>query len=49
MSKTNRELNKEFDAKQQARVRPKGPVYDYKPLEAVIHQWVQARLASEQT
>lgn len=43
MSKTNRELNKEFDEKQQARVRPKGPVYDHKPLEEVIHAWVKAR------
>ena len=49
MKKTNRELNTEFDEKQQARVRPKGPVYDFKPLEAVIHQWVRERLNREQT
>ena len=41
--KTNKDLNKEHQAKQDARVRPKGPVYDHKPLEAVIRQWVKAR------
>ena len=40
--KTNRELNQAYDAKQQARVRPKQPVYNFKPLEEVIKKW-QAR------
>ena len=40
MSKTNRELNKEHDGKELLRVRPKQPVYDFKPLEGVIRQWI---------
>jgi hypothetical protein len=39
--KTNKEKNQEFDAKQSSRVRPKGPVYDFAPLEAVMRAWVQ--------
>jgi hypothetical protein len=38
--KTNKEKNIEHDAKMQERVRPKQPVFNYKPLEAVIRQWV---------
>ena len=38
--KTNKEKNQEFDAKQKARVRPKGPTYNWQPLEAVIRQWI---------
>lgn len=40
MQKTNRQLNQEHDAKQQAKVRPKTPVYNPAPLEAVIRAWV---------
>ena len=40
--KTNRELNTEHDAKQNAKVRPKQPEFNYKPLEAVIRQWILA-------
>jgi hypothetical protein len=40
--KTNKELNQEFDAKQKERMRPKGPEYNWKPLEDVIRQWVEA-------
>lgn len=40
--KTNRELNQAYDAKQKAKVRPKQPVYNFKPLEEVIRKW-QAR------
>lgn len=40
MKKTNRELNKEHAGKELMRVRPKGPAYDFAPLEAVIRQWV---------
>jgi hypothetical protein len=43
MSKTNREKNTAYDKSQTDRVRPKGPVYDHKPLEQVMHQWVKAR------
>ena len=38
--KTNRELNTEYDAKMKERIRPKEPVYNWKPLEEVIRQWV---------
>ena len=38
--KTNKELNKEHAGRELLRVRPKQPVYDYKPLEAVIRQWI---------
>jgi hypothetical protein len=38
--KTNKEKNQEFDAKQKERVRPKGPTYNWQPLEAVIRQWI---------
>jgi len=38
--KTNKELNTEHDKREQERVRPKGPVYNFAPLEAVIRQWV---------
>jgi hypothetical protein len=38
--KTNKELNTEYDKKQSERVRPKGPDYNFKPLEAVIRNWV---------
>ena len=38
--KTNRELNEAFDKKQTERVRPKGPTYNWKPLQDVIHQWI---------
>ena len=38
--KTNKEKNKEHAGRELLRVRPKQPVYDYKPLEAVIRQWV---------
>lgn len=40
--KTNKELNTEYDKRQQERVRPKGPTYNFKPLEDVIRQWVLA-------
>ena len=40
--KTNRELNTEYDAKQTAKVRPKQPAFNYKPLEEVIAQWIKA-------
>jgi len=43
MSKTNRELNQEYDAKQAEKIRPKQPVYNAKPLEEVIAKWVRAR------
>jgi len=38
--KTNKEKNLAHDAKVQERVRPKGLSYDFKPLEAVIRQWM---------
>lgn len=41
MKKTNRELNQEHDKRTKERVRPKGPIYEFAALEAVIRQWVQ--------
>jgi hypothetical protein len=38
--KTNKEKNLAHDKAQSERVRPKGPDYNYKPLEAVIRQWI---------
>ena len=38
--KTNKEKNTEHDARVQARVRPKAPVYDFQALEAVIRSWI---------
>lgn len=40
MNKTPRELNKEHEAKELLRVRPKTPEYNAKPLEDVIRKWV---------
>lgn len=38
--KTNRELNQAHEAKQAAKARPKQIEYNYKPLEAVVQQWI---------
>jgi len=38
--KTNKEKNIDYDARVQDKVRPSQPVYDFKPLEAVIRQWI---------
>jgi hypothetical protein len=40
--KTNRELNQAYDKKQAEKVRPKGPDYNWQPLDTVIRQWVEA-------
>jgi predicted RNA-binding protein with RPS1 domain len=48
-TKTARELNQEHDRKQQERVRPKQPEYNFKPLEDVIRKWTEARVNREQT
>jgi len=37
--KTNKEKNQAHDAKMQERVRPKQPVFNFKPLEDVIRAW----------
>ena len=39
--KTNKQLNQEYDARMQERVRPKQPDWNFAPLEAVIRQWVK--------
>lgn len=41
--KTNKEKNLAHDAKMKERVRPKQPVYDFAPLEAVIRLWVTGK------
>ena len=38
--KTNKEKNTDYDARVQDKIRPSQPVYDFKPLEAVIRQWI---------
>jgi hypothetical protein len=40
MKETNRELNKEHAGRELLKVRPKQPVYDFKPLEEVVRKWV---------
>ena len=40
MNKTNREKNTAYDKSQVDRVRPKGPEYNWKPLEDVIRSWI---------
>jgi hypothetical protein len=42
MQKNNRTLNQEHERRQEGRVRPKQPVYDFKPLEDVVRQWITA-------
>lgn len=42
--KTNKELNKEHEARELMRVRPKQPAYDFAPLEAVVRNWIQKRV-----
>jgi hypothetical protein len=38
--KTNKEKNTQYERDQLMKVRPKQPSYDFKPLEAVIRQWI---------
>lgn len=45
--KSNKELNKEHEARELMRVRPKTPAYNFKPLEEVIARWVQASRTHE--
>jgi hypothetical protein len=39
--KTNKDLNTAHEAKQDTRVRPKGPVYDFTELDKVMRVWAQ--------
>lgn len=41
--KTNRELNQAYDAAQKAKVRPKQPVYNFKPLEDIMRAWRESK------
>lgn len=38
-TKTPRELNTEHEKRELMRVRPKQPVYNFAPVEAVMRQW----------
>jgi hypothetical protein len=38
--KTNKEKNLEYDAKMAERMRPKQPVYNFKPLEDAIRAMI---------
>ena len=38
--KTNKEKNQAHDARQQERVRPKQPEYNFKPVEEAVQKWV---------
>jgi len=40
--KTNKELNQDYDRRQSEKIRPKGPDYNWKPLEEVVRKWVEA-------
>ena len=39
--KTNRQLNTEHDQREQDKVRPKQPTYNFKTLEEVVRKWVK--------
>jgi hypothetical protein len=39
--KTNQEKNMEHDARQQDKVRPKSPQYDFEPLQEVMNSWLR--------
>ncbi len=41
--KTNKELNKEHAGRELLRVRPKQPVWNFEPIEAVVRQWVTGK------
>jgi len=41
--KSNKEKNIKHDKDQILKVRPKGPAYDFAPLEAVIRLWVTSK------
>ena len=44
--KTNRDKNTEYNTREQDRIRPKQPVYDFKPLEAIMRQWILSKWAA---
>ena len=44
--KTNRELNRAYEARTSDKIRPKQPEFNFEPLIKVIRQWV---LKNEQT
>ncbi len=44
MKKNNRTLNQEHERRQEGRVRPKQPVYEFAELEKVVALWVKDRL-----
>ena len=37
--KTNQQKNQEYDARQQAKVRPAKKEYSFQPLESVMQKW----------
>lgn len=39
-TRSNRYLNKLYDKRQQERVRPKEPAWDFSGLETVVRAWV---------
>ena len=43
MNKTNRQLNQEHEAREQMRVRPKQPEYQFKELEAIVNGWIKEK------
>lgn len=46
--KTTRELNTEHDRRQQERVRPKEPHYEFAELESIVNGWIRERVNREQ-
>ena len=41
MTKSARELNTAYDAKQAAKVRPATPAYNFAELEKIVANWVR--------
>ena len=44
MQKNNRTLNQEHERRQEGRVRPKQPEYDFESLTKVVNQWVRTSI-----
>lgn len=41
MSKTAREKNEQYDARQQEKVRPRAAEYDFETLQQVVNTWIK--------
>jgi hypothetical protein len=43
MNKTNKEKNMEHEQKQQQKVRPKQPEYQFEELQQIVNSWIRNR------